>query len=78
MPGKRTIRTLVIAWSSFLPAAVVSVLFFAAFDPAELAVIATFPMEISRMAGYALGFLFFWLLAASAAWMATFLLRSDV
>lgn len=78
MPSKRTIRALVIAWSSFLPAAVASVLFFATFDPVDLALSATFPMEISGMAGYALGFLFFWLLSASAAWMATFLLRSDV
>lgn len=73
----RTIRVIVLLWASFLPAAAASMLFFAAFDPAELAVTATFPMDMSRMAGYALGFAFFWALAASAAWLTALLLRHD-
>lgn len=73
----RTIRNVVVLWASFLPATVATMLFFAAFDPAELALSATFPIEMSRMAGYALGFAFFWALAAAAAWLTALLLRRD-
>lgn len=77
MTTPRTIRIIVLLWASFLPAAVASMLFFAAFDPAELALSATFPVDMSRMAGYALGFAFFWALAASAAWLTALLIGHD-
>ena len=47
-------------WPSFLAAAVASVVFFAAIDPETLRV-QTFPgLELSRMAGYTIGFFMFW------------------
>ena len=49
-------------WISFLFAGIATMLFFAAFDPKTLAENATFPLDISREAGYTLGFLLFWLL----------------
>lgn len=49
-------------WVSFLSAAVATMLFFATFDPAVIAQVATFPMEMDRTAGYSVGFLLFWLL----------------
>jgi hypothetical protein len=52
----------VILWVSFLWAGIATILFFATFDPAELAMIATFPMELTRSSGYSAGFLLFWVL----------------
>lgn len=49
-------------WVSFLSAGLATMLFFATFDPAVIAQIATYPITISRTAGYSLGFLLFWLL----------------
>lgn len=49
-------------WVSFLSACVASTLFFATFDPVVLAQHATFAYEMSREAGYTIGFLLFWLL----------------
>ncbi len=51
----------VIAWVSFLFAGVATMLFFATFDPQDLAAIATYPMEWSDMAIYTLGFFLFWI-----------------
>ncbi len=54
----------VVIWVSFLAAAVATMLFFATFDPLDLAEIATFPLQLSRMAIYSIGFILFWLLLA--------------
>ena len=47
-------------WPSFLTAAVASVVFFASIDPQTLHVQTLPDWEISRMAGYTLGFFMFW------------------
>lgn len=52
----------VIAWVSFLFAALASMLFFASFEPEDLAAVATFPLELSSTALYSLGFILFWIL----------------
>lgn len=52
----------VITWVSFLFASLASMLFFASFEPLELAAIATFPVEMSPTALYSLGFFLFWVL----------------
>jgi len=52
-----------IFWPSFLVASLGTILFFAFFDPTELARISGYP-EISRLAGYTIGFFLFWLLSA--------------
>jgi hypothetical protein len=49
-------------WVSFLWAAIATMLFFATFDPVELAEVATFPLQLDRIGGYSIGFLLFWLL----------------
>lgn len=57
----------IVAWPSFLVAAVATMLFFAFIDPLALRD-ATFPSwEIGRQAGYAIGFFFFWAIAAGAS-----------
>lgn len=52
----------VVLWVSFVLAGVATMLFFATFDPSQLAAIATFPLELDRSSGYSIGFLLFWLL----------------
>lgn len=57
-------RIAVVGWVSFVMAAAATMVFFATFDPADLAGVATFPMPVSRLGGYTLGFFGFWLLTA--------------
>ena len=72
--AQRLVTLGVVLWVSFLSASVATMLFFATFDPADLADIATFPMALERTSGYSLGFLLFWLLlicnSAVVVWLA--------
>ncbi len=52
-----------VLWPSFLVATVGTVVFFALFNPVELAGILGFP-ELSALAGYTAGFFGFWLLSS--------------
>ena len=66
-----------VLWPSFLAACVASLLFFAAVDPQLLSdagprILA----DLSREQGYALGFLFFWIIAALASSVSVFLIRT--
>lgn len=63
-----------VVWISFLSAAIATMLFFAVFDPVELA--AEFDLEIGRQAGYAAGFFFFWILAAISSGLTAWLVRT--
>ena len=56
------IKLSVILWVSFLWAGIATTLFFATFDPVEIAKVATFPMTLTRASGYSIGFLLFWML----------------
>ncbi|MCC5859479.1 MAG: hypothetical protein JJT90_15075 [Ectothiorhodospiraceae bacterium] len=47
-------------WPSFLAAAVASVVFFASIDPQTLQMQTVPDWNISRMAGYTIGFFMFW------------------
>jgi uncharacterized membrane protein len=62
------------AWISFLTAAIATMLFFALFDPVEL--MSTFDLEIGRDAGYAVGFFFFWIIAAFCSGVTAWLVRT--
>jgi hypothetical protein len=64
-------------WASFLTACIASVLFFAVFDPARLARASDWPLELSRMGGYALLFFFFWAIGIGAASMTLVLMRRE-
>jgi hypothetical protein len=66
----------VIGWCSFLTAAIGTMFFFAWIDPLALADVADLPFPIDRMTGYALGFFFFWLLAAVSAILTVYLIRT--
>jgi hypothetical protein len=66
-----------VSWSSFLAAGVASMLFFAAVDPQLLRDAGPRIFDnLSREAGYAVGFFFFWALAASAAALSVYMVRS--
>ncbi len=67
-----------VLWASFLAASVASVVFFGVVDPLALADITTPSLDISRMAGYAIGFFFFWGMAISASTLTSFMQRTAV
>lgn len=74
---KRLISIGVALWMSFLSAGVATMLFFATFDPVALGEIATFPMELDRIAGYSLGFLLFWVLLVINSLIVSWLSQTD-
>jgi hypothetical protein len=68
----------VVAWPAFLAACAASLFFFAFFDPAVFGEGATPPRWLSgRLAGYGVGFLFFWAMGALSSVLTLYLLRTD-
>lgn len=65
-----------VLWISFLSAAVGTMIFFALFDPVDLSGIFDENADISRDAGYAAGFFFFWALCALCSGVTAFLIRT--
>ena len=63
-------------WSSFLAAAVASVVCFAFIDPAEINALPGLDAPLARMTGYALGFFLFWFSAAGASLLTLYFLRT--
>lgn len=66
---------ILVLWPSFLAAGVASAVFFAIFDPVDLAIFWQ-PLGPSRMAVYAQGFLLFWAFTAGSSALTLFLQRS--
>ena len=66
----------VVGWCSFLLAAIATMLFFAFVDPLALGEVMEPPLAFDRMTGYALGFFFFWALAAGSAALTVYLIRT--
>lgn len=65
-----------VIWISFLSAAIATMVFFAVFDPVELSRHFDEERDISRDAGYAIGFFFFWALCAFCSGITAFLVRT--
>ncbi len=65
-----------VLWPSFLVAAMATMLFFAFVDPADLQDAMSLPLANTRMAGYGLGFFFFWLITGIASALSVYLLRT--
>jgi hypothetical protein len=64
-----------IVWSSFLAACLAAMIFFAIFDPVQLGNDDQPPAWLAnRMAGYAIGFFFFWFVTMVAALLTAYLL----
>jgi hypothetical protein len=55
-----------VVWPSFFAAGVATMVFFAIVDPLQLATITWPTAEITRQAGYTIGFFMFWLCTFSA------------
>ena len=53
-------RLAVVIWSSFLVAAVQTMVFFAIFEPELLGQLSTWSVMVSAIQGYTIGFVFFW------------------
>lgn len=68
----------VVVWSSFLAGSAGTMIFFAYFDPLLLTHDDAPPAWLSdRMFAYAVGFFFFWLIAAAAGALVAYLLDTD-
>lgn len=72
--NKQAVATVI--WISFLTAAVATMLFFAFIDPEELLAAYDPELEIGRQAGYAVGFFFFWFIAAGCSAVTAWLVRT--
>ena len=66
----------IVVWISFLTAAIGTMVFFALFDPVALSGIFNENLNISRDAGYAAGFFFFWVLTAICSTVNAWLVRT--
>ena len=67
----------VAGWSSFLSAALGTMVLFAFVDPMTLVEVTEPPLPIERMTGYAIGFFFIWILTAGSAALTLYLLRTS-
>lgn len=65
-----------VGWISFLTAAIATMVFFAIFDPVDVAATLDPDLDISRDAGYAIGFFCFWVLAAICSGATAWLVRT--
>ena len=74
-PSARRIGAVV--WPSFFAACVSTVVFFAVVDPVDLAGITWARIEISREAGYSIGFFMFWAATLSASAFTALLLARE-
>lgn len=67
-----------VLWPSFLASCVASLLFFAAVDPEVLRDAGPRLLAgLDREAGYALGFIFFWVIGALASALSVYLIRTE-
>lgn len=66
-----------ILWPSFLLAGVATTALFGSVDPIELHRISFPEWELSRIAGYTIGFFMFWAVTAAACFGTWLLLRAD-
>lgn len=74
----RRIDLALVLWPSFLAACAASLLFFDVVDPALLQDAGPrLFAHIDREAGYALGFMFFWVIAAIASALSLYLVRTE-
>ena len=67
-------KVIAVLWPSFLTAGVATILFFAYFDPQLLMQVSGYG-EISRMAGYTIGFFLFWMLTSVTCVMTCYFQR---
>lgn len=64
-----------VLWPSFFSAGIATMVFFAIVDPEDLRSITWTDLDLSREAGYTLGFFMFWACTAASSLFTTILLR---
>lgn len=78
-PGERDIPAVqrwgAIVWPSFFSAGVATMVFFALFDPVQLAKLAWVDVEVDRKLGYTIGFFLFWACTFASSLFTAFLMR---
>lgn len=74
--GRNKQAVFTVVWISFLVAAITTMVFFALFDPTDLAALLDEELDISHDAGYAAGFFFFWIFCAICSGVTAFLVRT--
>lgn len=67
-------QMMVVLWPSFLVAIVADGFFFSLFDPHDLSVVGSH-VELTRIAGYTIGFFFFWAFSALASMLTIYLMN---
>ena len=68
----------IVLWPSFLAAAVMTMFFFAVFDPVEIGEgTALAALVANHNAGYALGFFFFWAFTTLSSALSLYLARTE-
>ena len=67
-----------VIWPSFFAAGVATIVFFAVVDPLALAGITWPAVDISRLAGYSIGFFMFWLCTLSACLFTAILIAAPL
>ncbi len=68
----------IVLWPSFLAAAVMTMFFFAVFDPVDLGEgTALAELVANHNAGYALGFFFFWAFTTLSSALSLYLVRTE-
>jgi hypothetical protein len=72
-PLERVQRWGAIVWPSFFAAGVATTVFFALFDPEELAQLAWTGIEVDRKTGYTVGFFLFWACTFASSLFTAFL-----
>lgn len=74
-PAERLWLLGAVLWPAFLAAGVASLLFFSGIDPETLRLQTLPEWEIGRTAGYSIGFLMFWAVAAASSALTVLLVR---
>jgi len=75
--SRRAQNIAAIGWSSFLAACLATAVFFGHVDPRDLDAISTPLMDFPILAGYAIGFFFFWIICALSSLLSVFLIRTS-
>ncbi len=69
----------IVLWPSFLAAAVMTMFFFAIFDPVDIGEgTALAELVANHNAGYALGFFFFWAFTTLSSALSLYLVRTEI
>jgi hypothetical protein len=73
-PIPRMQQVIAVLWPSFITAGIATVIFFTAFDPADILGDGVAP-QVTRLEAYSVGFFLFWALTASSSLLTCYFQR---